>query len=54
MITVQEMASLVEAYIYEKKNKRVTIQLRYHPFFIQSDLDKLHYCYNVAHSYFNI
>jgi hypothetical protein len=54
MITVEEMSALVEKYIYEKRNVRVSIQLRYHPFLLQSDLDKLHYCYNVAHSYFNI
>jgi hypothetical protein len=48
MITTEEMIAVVEDYIYEKKRVRVSIQLRYHPFFIQSDLDKLHYCYNVA------
>lgn len=54
MITTQEMISLVEAYIYDKKKVRVRIELRYHPFLIQSDLSKLNYCYGIALDYFKI
>ncbi len=53
MIRVEEMIAVVENYIYEKKRVRVHIELRYHPFLIQSDLDKLNYCYGVALDYFN-
>jgi hypothetical protein len=52
MITVEEMIEVVENYIYEKKKVRVRIELRHHPFFIQSDLSKLNYCYGVALDYF--
>ena len=52
MITAEEMIAVVENYIYEKKRVRVHIELRNHPFFIQSDLSKLNYCYGVALDYF--
>lgn len=48
MITVEEMMAVVENYIYIKKNVRIKIQLNYHPFTIQREVDMLHYCYNVA------
>jgi len=51
MITADEMIRVVEDYIYRRKGIRVHIQLRYHPFLIQSDIDRLHYCYNVALDY---
>ena len=54
MITVEEMIAVVEKYIYEKKKVRVHIELRYHPFLIQSDLSKLNYCYGIALDYFKI
>lgn len=54
MITVEEMIAVVENYIYDKKKVRVHIQLRYHPFYIQSDLNKLNYCYGIALDYFKI
>lgn len=47
MITVEEMCAVVEAYIYEKKGRHIKIELRYHPLFIQRDLDMLHHCYNI-------
>jgi hypothetical protein len=51
MVTADEMIRVVEDYIYRRKGIRVHIQLRYHPFLIQSDIDRLHYCYNVALDY---
>lgn len=51
MITVEEMKRVVEDYIYKRKGIRVHIELRYHPFMIQQDIDKLHYCYNIALDY---
>jgi hypothetical protein len=54
MITVEEMIAVVQDYIYDKKKVRVAIQLRYHPFYIHSDLSKLNYCYSVALDYFKI
>lgn len=48
MITVEEMMAVVENYIFLKKNVRVKIELNYHPFMIQREVDMLHYCYNVA------
>jgi len=53
MITVEEMIAVVQDYIYAKKKVRVAIQLRYHPFLMQSDLSKLNYCYGIAKDYFN-
>jgi hypothetical protein len=50
----EEMIAVVENYIYEKKKVRVRIELRYHPFFIHSDMSKLNYCYGVAIDYFKI
>jgi hypothetical protein len=54
MVTVEEMIAIVQDYIYDKKKVRVRIELRYHPFFIQSDLSKLNYCYGIALDYFKI
>ena len=54
MITVEEMITVVENYIYEKKRVRVRIELRYHPFILHAELSKLNYCYGVALDYFNI
>jgi hypothetical protein len=51
MVTVEEMKRVVEDYIYKRKGRRVNIELRYHPFIIQQDIDKLHYCYNIALDY---
>lgn len=53
-ITVEEMQSVVEAYIYEKKgiSVKIDIQNTLNPFVLGNQLDKLHYAYNVALEYF--
>jgi hypothetical protein len=48
MITVEQMCHVVEQYIYKKKGVSVRIQLNYHPFFIQNELNKLNYAYGIA------
>lgn len=48
MITVEEMAHVVELYIYKRKGARVKIVMPLHPFIFQIHLDMLHYAYNVA------
>jgi hypothetical protein len=47
-IDINVMIAVVEDYIYQKKNRRVSIQIRYNPFFIQHDLNLLNYCYSIA------
>ena len=47
-ITVEQMCAVVEDYIYKKKMVRVRIELAYHPFFLQQQVDMLHWCYNFA------
>ena len=51
MVTVEEMKRVVEDYIYKRKGVRVRIEIRYHPFIFQSDIDRIHYCYNIAVDY---
>lgn len=50
-VDVQTMIAVVDDYIYQVKKVRVKIELRYHPFLIQRDVDMLHWCYNVALDY---
>jgi hypothetical protein len=50
-ILVEDMIAVVEQYIFEKKGLNVKIEIRYHPFYIQHDLDLLNYCYTIAHEY---
>jgi hypothetical protein len=47
-ITLEAMCAAVEDYIYKKKNVRVRIEISYHPFFIQRQVDMVHWCYNFA------
>lgn len=48
MITVETMCYVVEQYIYRKKGVSVRIQINYHPFFLQDQLNKLNYAYGIA------
>ena len=48
MITVEEMCHVVEQFIYKKKGVSVRIQINYHPFTLQEQLNKLCYAYHVA------
>jgi hypothetical protein len=50
-IDVNTMIAVVEEYILKVKGVHVKIELRYHPFVIQRDVDMLHWCYNVALDY---
>lgn len=50
-IDVNTMIAVVQEYILKVKGVHVKIELRYHPFVIQRDVDMLHWCYNVALDY---
>ena len=51
MVTIEEMKRVVEDYIYKRKGVRIRIEIRYHPLIFQLDIDRIHYCYNIAVDY---